>query len=88
MIILLNYSHGDSLNSVLPAHSMRILELYDLFSFHQLIKRGTKETLESTTLIYHIPRGGALSTYTYGEVSPIFLGQNIVKSDIFGSKEN
>ena len=34
------------------------------------------------------PQGGALSTYTYGEVSPIFLGQNIVKSDIFGSKEN
>ena len=32
--------------------------------------------------------GGALSTYTYGEVSPIFLGQDIVKSDIFGSKEN
>ena len=34
-----------------------------------------------------IPRG-ALSTYAYGEVSPIFLGQNIVKSDFFGSKEN
>ena len=32
--------------------------------------------------------GGALSTCTYGEVSPIFLGQNIAKSDIFGSKEN
>ena len=32
------------------------------------------------------PRGGALSTCTYGEVSPIFLGQNVAKNDIFGSK--
>ena len=32
------------------------------------------------------PGGGALSTCTYGEVSPIFLGQNISRSDIFGSK--
>ena len=32
--------------------------------------------------------GGALSIHTYGEVSPIFLGQNIVKGDNFGSKEN
>ena len=31
---------------------------------------------------------GALGTYTYGEVSSIFLGQNVAKSDIFGSKEN
>ena len=31
---------------------------------------------------------GAFSTCTYREVSPIFLGQNIAKSDIFGSKEN
>ena len=29
---------------------------------------------------------GALSTSTYGEVSSIFLGQNIAKSDIFGFK--
>ena len=32
------------------------------------------------------PGGEALSTSTYGEVTPIFLGQNIAKSDIFGSK--
>ena len=31
------------------------------------------------------PRG-ALSTSTHGEVSPIFLGQDIARSDIFGSK--
>ena len=31
--------------------------------------------------------GGALSTSTCGEVSPIFLGQNIAKSDIFGSNK-
>ena len=30
--------------------------------------------------------GGALSTCIYGEVSPIFLGHNIAKGDIFGSK--
>ena len=32
--------------------------------------------------------GGGIQHITYGEVSPIFLGQDIVKSDIFGSKEN
>ena len=42
------------MNSVLPSHSMRVLELYDPFGFHQLIKRETTETLESTTLIDHI----------------------------------
>ena len=47
--ILLNYSDGDSLNSNLSTHSMRILKLCDLFGFHQLIKRGTRETLESST---------------------------------------
>ena len=31
--------------------------------------------------------GGALSTCTYGEVSPIFLDQNVTKSDIFGPNE-
>ena len=72
MIVLLNYSDGDSLNSVLPAHSMRILELDDLFSFHQLIKRGTKETLESTTLIDHIPRGGTQHIHIRGGKSGIF----------------
>ena len=30
--------------------------------------------------------GGALSTCTYGEISLIFLSQNIAKSDIFGTK--
>ena len=33
-----------------------------------------------------LPPGRALSTCTYGEVGPIFLGQNIAKSDSFGSK--
>ena len=32
--------------------------------------------------------GGAFSTCTHGEVSPIFLAQNIAESDIFGSKED
>ena len=54
MISCLITRKGGSLNSNLPTHSMRILELYDLFSFHQLIKRGTRETLKSSTLIDHI----------------------------------
>ena len=39
-------------------------------------------------LRYALETQGAFSTCTYGEVSPIFLGQNIAKNDIFGSKEN
>ena len=42
--------------------------------------------LEATSQCCETAQGGALSTCTYGEVSPIFLGQNISKSDIFGSK--
>ena len=34
-----------------------------------------------------VRRGGG-TQHIYGEVSPILLGQDIVKSDIFGSKEN
>lgn len=32
--------------------------------------------------------GGALSTCAYREVSPIGLGKNMVKNDIFGSEQN
>ena len=64
--ILLNYSDGDGLNIVLPAHSMRILELYDLFGFHQLIERGTRETLESTNLIDHIATTNRSNILTSG----------------------
>ena len=64
--ILLNYSDGDSLNSNLPTRLMRILELYDLFSFHQLIKRGTRETLESSTLIDHIATTNKSNIVTSG----------------------
>ena len=42
----------------------------------------------SVCRIEEIQTQGALSTCTYGEVSPIFLGQNVAKSDIFGSIEN
>ena len=68
--ILLNYSDGDSLNSVLLAHSMRVLELYDLFGFHQLIKRGTRETLESTTLIDHVATTNKSNIVTSGVHEP------------------
>ena len=49
-----------------------------------------EQSIEGTLTHDMVPAqgGGALSTCTYGEVSPICLGQNIAKSDIFGSKEN
>ena len=45
---------------------MRILEPYDLFGFHQLIKRGTRETLESSTLIDHIATSNKSNIVTSG----------------------
>ena len=45
---------------------MSILELYDLFGFHQLIKRGTRETLESITLIDHIATTNKSNIVTSG----------------------
>ena len=64
--ILPNCEDGGSLNRVLPVHSMRILELYDLFGFQQLIKKGTRETLESTTLIDHIATTNKSNIVTSG----------------------
>ncbi len=53
--ILAEYSSNEqsSANS-LPAHSKRLLEIYGLFGFQQLIRKVTRETLTSKTLIDHI----------------------------------
>ena len=62
-----------------------------VLTYQQFAIPLTQECLRSvgdSPLVQLSQGGGALSTYTYGEVSPIFLGQDIVKSDIFGSKEN
>ena len=54
--ILPNLRKGDCAGACanLPAHSSRLLEVYNLFGFQQLIDRGTRETLPSSTLIDHI----------------------------------
>ena len=65
---------------------MNVLTLFSCtFQLNEQRERNLSRKYNIDT---HKNPGGALSTYTYGEVSPIFLGQNIVKSDIFGSKEN
>ena len=46
--ILSQYSNESSVSSSdLPSHSSRILEMYDLFRFEQLIREGTRVTLSS-----------------------------------------
>ena len=57
-----------------------IINLSSDFKFQLM----TSFCLQITRMIYS--QGRPLSTCTYGEVSPIFLGQNAAKSDIFGSK--
>ena len=44
---------GDTNPNDMPAHSLRLLKLYNLFGFHQLIESPTRETLTTTTLIDH-----------------------------------
>ena len=53
--VLANHSSTEptSANS-LPAHSKRLMEIYDLFGFQQLIDKATRVTLTSKTLIDHI----------------------------------
>ena len=50
----------------LPTHSSRLLEVYDLFGFQQLIDRGTRETLTSNTLIDHIATTNKSNVVTSG----------------------
>ena len=50
--VLANHSSTEptSANN-LPAHSKRLMEIYDLFGFQQLIDKATRVTLTSKTLI-------------------------------------
>ena len=61
-----------------------LLALNNIFSSHNN-ENGAGGAIKAILIVSYFP-GGALSTCTYGEVSPIFLGQNIAKSDIFGSR--
>ena len=48
------FKEGNANSNDLSTHSHRLLEIYDLFGFHQLIESPTRETLVTTTLIDHI----------------------------------
>ena len=53
--ILPKYSkEGNANSNDLPTHSLRLLEIYNLFGFHQLIESPTHKTLVTTSLIDHI----------------------------------
>ena len=67
--ILPKYLDGDNLDGLsnnLPIHSMRILEFYNLFGFQQLIEKGTRETLLSSTLLDHIATTSKSNIVTSG----------------------
>ena len=66
--ILPNLRKGDCPGACanLPIHSSRLLEVYDLFGFRQLIDRGTRETLTSNTLIDHIASANKSNIVTFG----------------------
>ena len=47
----------------------------------------TRTVLQSKQI--SVGRGGGLGNFTYGDVNPIFFGQNIFADiDTFGSREN
>ncbi len=50
----------------LPAHSLHLLEIYNLFGFHQLIESPSRETLTTTTLIDHIATTNKSNIVTSG----------------------
>ena len=66
--ILPNLRKGDGAGACanLPIHSSRLLEVYDLFGFWQLIDRGIRETLTSNTLIDHIATTNKSNIVTLG----------------------
>ena len=66
--ILPNLRKGDCAGACasLPTHSSRLLEVYDLFGFQQLIDGGTRETLNSNTLINHIMTTSKSKIVTFG----------------------
>ena len=66
--ILANLRKGDCAGACanLPTHSSRLLEVYNLFGFQQLIDRGTRETLTFSTLIDHIATTIRSNIVTFG----------------------
>ena len=50
----------------LPTHSSRLLEVYELYGFWQLIDRGTRETVTFNTLIDHIATTNKSNIVTFG----------------------
>ena len=65
--ILQKYPKGGHTNTNdLPAHSLRLLEIYNLFGFHQLIESPSRETLTTTTLIDHIATTNKSNIVTSG----------------------
>ena len=66
--ILPNLRNGDCAGACanLPTHSSRLIEVYDLFGFQQLIDIGTRETLTSNTLIDHIATTNKSNIVTFG----------------------
>ena len=66
--ILAKYSktgHASTIDD-LPAHSLHLLEIYNLFGLHQLIESPSRETLTTTTLIDHIATTNKSNIVTYG----------------------
>ena len=66
--ILPNLRKGDCAGACanLPTHLSRLLEVYDLFGFWQLIDRGTRKTLTPNTLIDHIATTSKSNILTFG----------------------
>ena len=66
--ILAKYSktgHASTIDD-LPAHSLHLLEIYNLFGLHQTIESPSRETLTTTTLIDHIATTNKSKIVTYG----------------------
>ena len=65
--ILAKYSKAGHVNTNdLPSHSLHLLEIYNLFGFHQLIESPSRETLTSATLIDHIATTNKSNIVTSG----------------------
>ena len=70
------YSKGDEANSnVLLAHSLRLLEMDNLFGFQQLIKSTSRKTLTTTTSIDHIATTNKSNIMTSG-IYKIYLSDH------------
>ena len=57
---------GHVTSNDIPAHSLHLLEIYNLFGLHQIIKSPSRETLTTTTLIDHIATSNASNIVNSG----------------------